>query len=170
MYRAMTLDTITLTTSPASRYMSFISMGGHRSVTFDAALSLEDRMRLSVALSSPESTSSYSLQCNLGVSTSIEAAYSILIVLFSCRNDCLLRMVNKRKQPDSNPSDTLFTSKRSRPNQVDGRDDVPNAAQARIDPTYGQRGAFPGLDDPAGEDELFYGPANDGMEYLRMVR
>lgn len=79
-------------------------------------------------------------------------------------------MTKKRKQPDSNPSDTIYTSKRSRPNQLDGSDDSPATAQSRIDPTYGQRGAFPGLDDAVGEDELFYGPANDGMEYLRMVR
>ncbi|KAL1865078.1 hypothetical protein Plec18167_009547 [Paecilomyces lecythidis] len=31
------------------------------------------------------------------------------------------------------------------------------------------KNAFPGLDDPA-SDELFYGPAEDGLEYLRMVR
>ncbi|KAL8830182.1 MAG: hypothetical protein Q9191_001578 [Dirinaria sp. TL-2023a] len=42
-------------------------------------------------------------------------------------------------------------------------------AQPKVDPTYGQRGAFPGLDE--GEDEqLFYAPASDGLEYLRMVR
>lgn len=36
-------------------------------------------------------------------------------------------------------------------------------------PIYGQKNAFPGLD--AGDsDELFYGPAEDGLEYLRMVR
>jgi len=79
-------------------------------------------------------------------------------------------MTKKRKQPDSNPSDTLFTSKRSRPNQLDGSAEVPSSAQPRIHPTYGQRGAFPGLDEPVGDNELFYGPANDGMEYLRMVR
>ncbi|KAJ6079120.1 hypothetical protein N7467_008873 [Penicillium canescens] len=38
----------------------------------------------------------------------------------------------------------------------------------RNNPTYGQKNAFPGLDD--GGDELFYGPAEDGLEYLRMVR
>ena len=38
----------------------------------------------------------------------------------------------------------------------------------RSDPFYGQKSAFPGLDD--GGDELFYGPAEDGLEYLRMVR
>ncbi|KAI9800975.1 MAG: hypothetical protein M1826_005206 [Phylliscum demangeonii] len=37
----------------------------------------------------------------------------------------------------------------------------------RVDPTTGLRSAFPGLDD---EGELFYGPASDGLEYLRMVR
>ena len=56
-------------------------------------------------------------------------------------------------------------------NLVDG-DSAPSPynIQSRVDPTYGQRGAFPGLDIPAGEDELFQGPANDGMEYLRLVR
>jgi hypothetical protein len=39
----------------------------------------------------------------------------------------------------------------------------------RVDPVYGQRSAFPGLDD-LGSDQLFYGPAEDGLEYLRMVR
>ncbi|KAJ9602102.1 hypothetical protein H2200_013462 [Cladophialophora chaetospira] len=37
-----------------------------------------------------------------------------------------------------------------------------------VDERSGQSGAFPGL---AGHDnELFYGPANDGIDYLRMVR
>ena len=43
-------------------------------------------------------------------------------------------------------------------------------SQPRLDPTYGQRGAFPGLDETDEADHLFYGPANDGLEYLRMVR
>lgn len=38
----------------------------------------------------------------------------------------------------------------------------------RQDPIYGMKNAFPGLDDDG--HELFYGPAEDGMEYLRMVR
>lgn len=38
----------------------------------------------------------------------------------------------------------------------------------RQDPIYGMKNAFPGLDD--GGDELSYGPAEDGLEYLRMVR
>ena len=37
-----------------------------------------------------------------------------------------------------------------------------------IDPTTGQRGAFPGLLPTANDD--FYGPAIDGFDYLRMVR
>lgn len=41
--------------------------------------------------------------------------------------------------------------------------------QPRVDPIYGQRSAFPGLDD-AGPDELLYGPPEDGLEYLRLVR
>lgn len=36
------------------------------------------------------------------------------------------------------------------------------------DVTYGQVGAFPGLDPR--DKEPFYGPANDGLDYLRMVR
>ncbi|WEW60562.1 hypothetical protein PRK78_006049 [Emydomyces testavorans] len=39
----------------------------------------------------------------------------------------------------------------------------------RSDPIFGQKHAFPGLDDDHG-DELFYGPPEDGFEYLRMVR
>lgn len=38
------------------------------------------------------------------------------------------------------------------------------------DPTYGQSYAFPGLEDGDEDDEIFYGPAEDGLEYLRMVR
>lgn len=39
----------------------------------------------------------------------------------------------------------------------------------RVDAHFGQTGAFPGLG--GGDDgELFYGPANDGIGYLRMVR
>ena len=49
-------------------------------------------------------------------------------------------------------------------------DALSRASQPRVDPTYGQRGAFPGLDDSNPDDALFYGPASDGLEYLRMVR
>ncbi|KAI9833338.1 MAG: hypothetical protein M1819_003733 [Sarea resinae] len=39
----------------------------------------------------------------------------------------------------------------------------------RTDPSSGQRSAFPGLDD-GDASEPFYGPANDGIDYLKMVR
>ncbi|KAI5801506.1 hypothetical protein DFH27DRAFT_556998 [Peziza echinospora] len=42
------------------------------------------------------------------------------------------------------------------------------AARGYFDPSTGQRGAFPGLDEDG--DAFFCGPANDGMDYLRMVR
>jgi hypothetical protein len=44
-----------------------------------------------------------------------------------------------------------------------------HSQQPRVDPVYGQRSAFPGLDD-AGSHELLYGPPEDGLEYLRLVR
>ena len=79
-------------------------------------------------------------------------------------------MAKKRKHAEPSHEESLY-NKQSRPYQTDGGgDDSPSAPQSRIDPTYGQRGAFPGLDDSNGGDELFYGPANDGLEYLRMVR
>lgn len=40
--------------------------------------------------------------------------------------------------------------------------------QPFLDASTGQTGAFPGL--AAGANELFYGPAHDGIDYLRMVR
>lgn len=52
---------------------------------------------------------------------------------------------------------------------MEGSEERPGALQPRVDPTYGQRGAFPGLDE-RNEDSLFYGPASDGLEYLHMVR
>ena len=75
----------------------------------------------------------------------------------------------KRKHQGPQTEEPLY-NKRSRFNEDNANDDIPLAAQSKIDPTYGQRGAFPGLDDPRGEDDLFYGPASDGLEYLRMVR
>lgn len=45
---------------------------------------------------------------------------------------------------------------------------APSKEKPRMDPVTGMKGAFPGLDD--GDGEMFYGPANDGIEYLRMVR
>lgn len=81
-------------------------------------------------------------------------------------------MAYKRKN-HSNHSDSPYR-KRFRPQSPHHDDEssltTENETQARVDPTYGQRGAFPGLDDSNGEDAIFYGPASDGLEYLRMVR
>jgi len=79
-------------------------------------------------------------------------------------------MAKKRKNATA-ASEGSHYNKRQRPSYPEGDEDdasSPSRIQPRVDPTYGQRGAFPGLDD--GTDELFYGPANDGLEYLKMVR
>lgn len=87
---------------------------------------------------------------------------------------------DKRKPSSSIPGDTPY--KRSRVSYADDDNNEdqakaqasqPSAAMTherpRNNPLYGQKSAFPGLD--AGlEGELFYGPAEDGLEYLRMVR
>lgn len=84
-------------------------------------------------------------------------------------------MTKKRKSQVVQDSDTP-SSKRHQAN-FEGDDGAQslslqqnsNGEQPRVDPQYGQRGAFPGLDDGE-DDEPFYGPPNDGMDYLRMVR
>ncbi|KLJ05755.1 hypothetical protein EMPG_10795 [Blastomyces silverae] len=85
-------------------------------------------------------------------------------------------MSEKRKASSLESSSSPYT-KRARP--TDPNDDSSPATpitpttprpQPKNDPVYGQKHAFPGLDDPVDEDQLFYGPAEDGIEYLRMVR
>ena len=78
-------------------------------------------------------------------------------------------MSKKRPHPD----DTLLDSEIViDPALIDdsSSEEPTSGTQPKADLTYGQRGAFPGLDDGYGDDELFYGPANDGLQYLRMVR
>ena len=78
-------------------------------------------------------------------------------------------MANKRKTNSHiQPKD----AKRHRvSNDGEGEALMSGDSQPHIDPTYGQRGAFPGLHDEGDESEkLFHGPASDGLEYLRMVR
>ena len=81
-------------------------------------------------------------------------------------------MSKKRKEPPLR-SPSTSDSKRSRSSLLSDADDDDKtsnrAPRPRVDPTYGQRGAFPGLDHVS-NDGLFYGPASDGLEYLRMVR
>lgn len=77
-------------------------------------------------------------------------------------------MTQKRKaQPVASGQ---IHSKRARHGDGDPEGEGYSPSQAQVDPTYGQRGAFPGLDDVTSEADLFYGPASDGLEYLRMVR
>lgn len=73
---------------------------------------------------------------------------------------------SKTKTPKDEPSPAEIRHKiLSR--ESDGTYDAIRA-QPRTDPTYGQVGAFPGLD--TYQYAPFYGPANDGLDYLRMVR
>lgn len=50
--------------------------------------------------------------------------------------------------------------------------DKPKAAQVLVDPTYGQRPAFPGLDEPAEfiDNDLQFEDMGDALSYLRSVR
>ncbi|MCJ1474555.1 hypothetical protein MMC13_003214 [Lambiella insularis] len=83
-------------------------------------------------------------------------------------------MSNKRKDVSSHREDTGHVEKRRWTNRSNIEDDETLSSSynipSRVDPTYGQRGAFPGLDTCPGEDDLFYEPASDGLQYLRMVR
>jgi hypothetical protein len=68
----------------------------------------------------------------------------------------------KRKYGNDSPNRTF--SKKSRHTQ---------SVEARVDPTYGQRSAIPGLDDDTAfddEDELDYSEDMNALEYLRAVR
>lgn len=77
------------------------------------------------------------------------------------------------KRRDHPASSTATQAKRLRSSTLESDDNIDNssgrALRPRVDPTYGQRGAFPDIDD-ADDEALFYGPASDGLEYLRMVR
>lgn len=76
------------------------------------------------------------------------------------------RMCLKRKDRPYTASD----SKRLRSSAFEGDDDSSSRApRPKVDPTYGQRGAFPDIE-IEGDEALFYAPASDGLEYLRMVR
>jgi regulator of vacuolar morphogenesis len=52
--------------------------------------------------------------------------------------------------------------------EEDGASSTASYERPRQHPLYGQKSAFPGLDD--GGDELLYDEPDDGLEYLRMVR
>jgi hypothetical protein len=69
----------------------------------------------------------------------------------------------KRKHSEDSPEQLYTNKSRSKP-----------SAEARVDPTYGQRSAIPGLDDytiiDGLEDGLSYGEDMDALAYLRAVR
>jgi hypothetical protein len=69
----------------------------------------------------------------------------------------------KRKHGGDSSNEVYSNKSRSRP-----------SVEARVDPTYGQRSALPGLDDASridGEDdELDYSEDMDALSYLRAVR
>lgn len=82
-------------------------------------------------------------------------------------------MATKRKNMSAQ-AETNMSVKRARSDRWahDDEEAAPTGYKisSRIDQTYGQRAAFPGLNGTDGAAELFYGPASDGVEYLRMVR
>jgi hypothetical protein len=82
-------------------------------------------------------------------------------------------MARKRRNSSSSESEDLPSPKRPRPFSIDESDldfEPTNTEEAKVNATYGQKQAFPGLEDGEDGDELFYGPASNGLEYLRMVR
>ncbi|KAL5366025.1 hypothetical protein BJX96DRAFT_169579 [Aspergillus floccosus] len=83
-------------------------------------------------------------------------------------------MPDKRKIPSSgstsSPHAKRYCSTYPEEEEEDGMShNVMPYERPRNHPVYGQKSAFPGLDS-VNDDELFYGPAEDGLEYLRMVR
>ena len=82
-------------------------------------------------------------------------------------------MSRKRRNTSSSGSDDGSTVKRPRPSWINDFEDnfehPTSKEQSRIDSSYGQRGAFPGLDDD-NVLELPYDGPSDGIEYLRVVR
>lgn len=82
-------------------------------------------------------------------------------------------MARKRRNSSSSESIDATSPKRARPFPIEESDldfEPTGFEQPKLDPIYGQKGAFPGLADADDGDELFYGPASSGLEYVRMVR
>jgi hypothetical protein len=73
-------------------------------------------------------------------------------------------MAGTKRKHGEEISDAMYSNKsRSRP-----------SVEARVDPTYGQRSAIPGLDDntvmEGDEDDFYYDEDMDALAYLRAVR
>ncbi|KAK5047646.1 hypothetical protein LTR84_006311 [Exophiala bonariae] len=87
-------------------------------------------------------------------------------------------MSRKRRNTSSPEADSPPAPKRHNPaavtahnataSEYDSSDDEESKEKPQFNEYTGQAGAFPGLGKDS--DELFYGPASDGLEYLRMVR
>ncbi|KAL4991055.1 hypothetical protein BDW68DRAFT_185281 [Aspergillus falconensis] len=84
-------------------------------------------------------------------------------------------MSQKRDFPGSGSGYSPYTKRARSSYAEDDQDDeetqnsITPYEKPRSHPVFGQKSAFPGLDTADG-DELFYGPAENGLEYLRMVR
>lgn len=81
------------------------------------------------------------------------------------------KMSRKRRNTSSaEPDDEAFSPKRRNTHgpEMNYDSEQDDGEVPKLNEFSGQVGAFPGL---GGDDsELFYGPANDGIDYLRMVR
>lgn len=81
-------------------------------------------------------------------------------------------MSRKRRNTSSPEADDVPSPKRPIRHTGDDASEYSDEEESneapRVSEYSGQMSAFPGLDGDS--DELFYGPAADGIDYLRMVR
>ena len=95
--------------------------------------------------------------------TNHEAANFNLIRMEACTVPSATMAGTKRKHGEDSQEAVYANKSRSR-----------TSVEARIDPTYGQRSAIPGLDDDTimdgGNEELNYDEEMDALAYLRSVR
>ena len=87
-------------------------------------------------------------------------------------NSAMTPVKNRQQRPKNieETGQSHGSARRPWAGEADGRSvNKYGEVASRIDPSTGLRSAFPGLDD-IDNGEMFYGPANDGMDYLKMVR
>ena len=79
--------------------------------------------------------------------------------------------MSRKRRNTSSESEGSPIPKRQRTSDSGTSEDSEDESreQPTINALYGQAGAFPGVQ-TTHESEVFYGPASDGLEYLRMVR
>lgn len=77
-------------------------------------------------------------------------------------------MADKRKASMAAPDPEPKRPRVSKDDDSDSGSAVTPSERPRNNPIYGQKSAFPGLDD--GGDELTYDEPDGALEYLRMVR